>query len=92
MRCPTRLWRVLLLVGLVAAAGCRTRVPDFMTRVHEDCVRGDKWACDLIDALEKPVPVNEIDTRDSVDPAGTNDYLSRAPPGKPGRNPVEPAR
>jgi hypothetical protein len=54
----------LPLIGLIAAAGCQTHRPDFMTRVREDCTGGDKWSCDLIDALNKPTPP---EVRDSAE-------------------------
>lgn len=46
---------VLLAVG--ALAGCQSRRPDFLTRVREDCVAGDRWACDLLDSLAHPKPI-----------------------------------
>jgi hypothetical protein len=58
------LWRVLPLIGLIAAAGCQARRPDFMTRVRQDCAGGDKWSCDLIDALNQPPPAEVHDSEE----------------------------
>jgi hypothetical protein len=66
MRQPELRWRVLWLILLLAVAGCQTRRPDFMTRVREDCAGGDKGACDLIDALNRPIQTNGLDPRDDV--------------------------
>jgi len=54
------MWRAALLIGVVAVSGCHSRRPDFMTRVHEDCATGQRWACELIDALNKPIPENDF--------------------------------
>ena len=46
----------ILLACLLAVLGCQHRHPDFMTRVHQDCAAGQKWACDLIESLNAPLP------------------------------------
>jgi hypothetical protein len=43
---PT-IWLGLLLV----LASCEAQRPSFLTRVHEDCVNGDPWACGLLTSL-----------------------------------------
>jgi len=43
--------RAILLGSLLLLAGCETRRPSFLTRVHEDCVHGDPWACGLLTSL-----------------------------------------
>ncbi len=37
-----------------------------MTRVQEDCLAGDQWACDLLDALSHPLPAEDIEALDGV--------------------------
>jgi hypothetical protein len=49
-------WRAILLIVLVIIAGCHSRRPGFITRVKEDCSAGQQWACDLLDALNRPPP------------------------------------
>lgn len=39
---------LLLLVG-----GCEPAQPSFLNRVHEECIQGDQWACDLLMSLSK---------------------------------------
>ena len=46
-------WRTVLLIVVLVVAGCHSRRPDFMTRVQEDCLAGQQWACDLIVSLHK---------------------------------------
>jgi hypothetical protein len=41
----------MLLIVLLAIAGCQPTRPSFLTRVREDCAGGDRWACDLLDSL-----------------------------------------
>ena len=43
--------RTILLGLLLLLASCETRRPSFLTRVHEDCVHGDPWACGLLASL-----------------------------------------
>jgi hypothetical protein len=62
--CPT--WRAILLIVVMAVGGCHARRPDFMTRVREDCAAGQKWACDLIDAMSKPPSMDDTKTPLSV--------------------------
>ena len=58
-------WRALFVIVLMITAGCATRRPDFvtqvrpdfMTRVRQDCSAGEQWACDLVDALNRPPSV-----------------------------------
>jgi hypothetical protein len=50
-RLTTFRWRVLLILSM-QLGGCRHDRPDFLTRVREDCIAGDKWACDLLDSLD----------------------------------------
>jgi hypothetical protein len=61
----------VLLTLLMSVAGRESRRPDFLVRVREDCTAGDRWACDLLDALSHPKPVEDIrpndSTRDDVD-------------------------
>jgi hypothetical protein len=47
-------WRAILVLVLMIAAGCHARRPDFMTRVRQDCSAGEQWACDLVEALNRP--------------------------------------
>jgi hypothetical protein len=47
------MWRSLILLVLLLIAACQHRHPEFMSRVREDCVAGDQWACDLLDSLAK---------------------------------------
>jgi len=41
------IWFGLLLL----LASCEAQRPTFLTRVHEDCVHGDPWACHLLTSL-----------------------------------------
>jgi hypothetical protein len=50
-------WRAILLITVLAIAGCHGRRPDFMTRVQEDCLAGQQWACDLTASLNTPPPL-----------------------------------
>jgi hypothetical protein len=55
-------WRAILVLVLMITAGCVARRPDFVTqvrpdfmaRVRQDCSAGERWACDLVDALNRP--------------------------------------
>ena len=40
-----------ILLGLLLLASCQAQRPSFLTRVHEDCVHGDPWACGLLTSL-----------------------------------------
>ena len=40
-----------ILLGLLLLASCEAQRPSFLTRVHEDCVHGDAWACGLLTSL-----------------------------------------
>ena len=53
-------WQAVMLIVLTIIAGCHARRPDFITRVQEDCAAGDLWACDLLDALSRPIPAEDI--------------------------------
>ncbi len=57
--------RVLMLIVLLSLAGCQKPRPDFLMRVQEDCAAGQQWACDLIDALSRPAPVDDPDAPDA---------------------------
>lgn len=59
-------WQAVMLIVLTIIAGCHARRPDFMTRVQEDCAAGDLWACDLLDAFSRPIPVEDIKAPDRV--------------------------
>jgi len=59
---PAGIARIILFVVLITVAGCHPRRPDFMTRVREDCINGQQWACDLIDALSQP-PATDDDQK-----------------------------
>ncbi len=59
-------WQAVALIVLTIIGGCHARRPDFITRVHEDCAAGDLWACDLLDALSRPMPEEDIKTQDNV--------------------------
>ena len=50
---------VAFLILLMTVAGCQPRRPDFLVRVREDCIAGDKWACDLLDAFSHPKPLKD---------------------------------
>lgn len=63
--CP--MGRAILLIVLMVIAGCHARRPDFMTRVQEDCAAGNLWACDLLDALSRPIPAEDIKAPDNVE-------------------------
>jgi hypothetical protein len=63
MQCPGSVWRAILMVVSMTMVGCQARRPDFVTRVQENCVAGDQWACDL---LEGPMPAEDIITPGSV--------------------------
>jgi hypothetical protein len=56
---PNLMWQPIVLIAVLVIAGCDTRRPDFMTRVQEDCLVGQQWACDLINSLNKPPPMND---------------------------------
>jgi hypothetical protein len=56
----TNRWRISLLIGLLSVAGCQAHRPSFMTRVQQDCVAGDKWACDLIESMTAPLPEGDV--------------------------------
>jgi hypothetical protein len=43
--------RVIWLGLLLLLASCEAQRPSFLTRVHEDCVHGDPWACHLLTSL-----------------------------------------
>jgi hypothetical protein len=55
-------WRAIFVIVLMITAGCVARRPDFVTqvrpdfmaRVRQDCSAGEQWACDLVDALNRP--------------------------------------
>ena len=51
---------------LVSVAGCHVRRPNFMTRVQEDCVAGDQWACDLAKSLGRAGSAEDINVPDGV--------------------------
>ena len=53
--------RVVVLIVLMALAGCHKPRPDFLTRVQEDCAAGQQWACELLDALSRPALVEDTD-------------------------------
>jgi hypothetical protein len=55
----------VLLILLMTIAGCNGRRPGFMSRVREDCVAGQQWACDLLDALSRP-PSTDDTTRPGI--------------------------
>jgi hypothetical protein len=63
-------WRTLFVIVLVITGGCATRRPDFvtqvrpdfMTRVRQDCSAGEQWACDLVDALNRPPSADDTKT------------------------------
>lgn len=48
---------VALAIALMGVSGCHSRRPDFLVRVREYCTAGDRWACDLLDALSHPKPL-----------------------------------
>ena len=52
--------RSLLLVTLLAVGGCQPHRPSFLSRVREDCARGDRWACDLLNTLAHPKPTPSV--------------------------------
>jgi hypothetical protein len=60
------MWRSVLLITVLAIAGCHGRRPDFMTRVQEDCLAGQQWACDLIASLNTPPPLADSDTLKNI--------------------------
>jgi hypothetical protein len=41
------------------SADCHARRLDFMTRVRQDGFAGEQWACDLVDALNRPPPADD---------------------------------
>jgi len=43
--------RIMCFGLLLFLASCETQRPSFLTRVHEDCVHGDSWACGLLTSL-----------------------------------------
>jgi hypothetical protein len=43
-----------MLMALLTVDGCSPHRPSFVSRVHEDCAAGDRWACDLLDSLGHP--------------------------------------
>jgi len=43
--------RTIWLGLLLLLASCEAQRPSFLTRVHEDCVHGDAWACGLLTSL-----------------------------------------
>jgi hypothetical protein len=59
-------WQAVMLIVLTIIAGCHARQPDFMTRVQQDCVAGDQWACGLVDAPSRSMPEEHIKTQDNV--------------------------
>ena len=34
-----------------------------MTRVQQDCIGGDKWSCDFLNAMTRPLPVRDASIR-----------------------------
>jgi hypothetical protein len=59
MQHEASVWRAILLIVLMIMSGCQARQPDFLTRVHEDCAAGDRWACNLIGSLGRPSSADE---------------------------------
>jgi hypothetical protein len=60
------MWRAVLLITVLAVAGCHSRRPDFMARVKEDCLVGQQWACDLIASLNTPPPLADSGTPKNI--------------------------
>lgn len=58
---------VSILAALLFLAGCQTTRPSFLTRVHEDCVTGDRWACDLLESLARAKQKSDNDLPTSVE-------------------------
>jgi hypothetical protein len=56
----------IVLVVLLAVAGCHAQRPSFVSRVREDCAAGQQWACDLLDELSRPSPTDDTTPRDSA--------------------------
>ncbi len=56
---------LLLLLPVLVLAGCETPRPDFTERTRQDCERGDRDACRLLDAFDpskdaKPPPARPV--------------------------------
>jgi hypothetical protein len=49
-------WQAMLLAAILSIAGCQARRPSFMTRIREDCIAGDQWSCNLLDAFSRSKP------------------------------------
>jgi hypothetical protein len=54
------MWRTLILFVRLLIAACQHKRPEFTSRVREDCAIGDKWACDLLDALAPRIASDPI--------------------------------
>jgi len=52
-----------VLIGLLIVGGCQSHPADFMTRVQQDCIGGDKWSCDFLNAMTRPLPVRDASIR-----------------------------
>ena len=53
MNYPGLVRYITLLTLLMSITSCKSRRPDY-------CTAGDQWACDLLDALSHPKPVEDI--------------------------------
>jgi hypothetical protein len=60
------MWRTILVPAVLVIGGCHVRRVDFMTRVQEDCLAGQQWACDLINSLSKPPPMENSEAPKNV--------------------------
>jgi hypothetical protein len=60
------LWAAILLIVLLTIVGCHARRPGFMGRVRGDCVAGQQWACDLLDAFSRPPSTDDTTMPDSI--------------------------
>jgi len=61
-----RYLRAAVLV-LLLLAGCQNTRPTFLTRVHEDCLSGDRWACDLLKSLARAKQQHDSDVPTSAE-------------------------
>jgi hypothetical protein len=59
-------WQAVMLIVLTIIGGCDARRPDFISRIQQNCAAGDQWACNLVDALSRTIPEDDIKTQDNV--------------------------
>jgi hypothetical protein len=70
LTCARHLPLSIALIVVVAVAGCHAQGPGFMSRVRDDCAAGQRWACDLLDDLNRPPSPDDTAPRDGATSSG----------------------